>query len=771
MPADPPVELELPRLRPLLLLLLSLLVLLLAATLASQRALLRLNSLASHVRLQATARLSPYRRLLTTSSMAPEQFRTPPQKPPVFTATAESILADAKKSAEQSKKVLDDVVASVSPETATFENTLKPILIDGNESSGPQNIQTFYQHVSTNDSLREASTKAEELLNDFYIEAKMREDVFKLVNAAYATRESQNLDKESLHILEKERQKYIRNGLLLPPGDKRDRFKEIQKRLSQLCIQGKKNLNEEKGGVWFTPQELEGVPKDDIDVDTLEKGTGENEGKVKVTFKYNHFTPLVKYAIHEETRRRYIIADANKSNNNVEIFKEIMVLRDEAARLLGYDNHASVRIEEKMAKSPARVNEFLSDLRTRLAPGGEKEVKALTEYKKRDYEERGIPFDGNFYMWDTSYYSRIMKEKEYNVDEVAISQYFPAEPTFAGMLKIFEEIFGFVFVELGPEDRARLSPTGKAEDISWHEDVIIYSVWDEPAKGGEFCGYLYLDLFPRDNKYGHYANFGIEPGFLTVDGKRSYPSTSLVCNFSKPTATKPSLLKHHEVVTFFHELGHGIHDLAGRTRYSYTHGTATVADFVEAPSQMLENWCWTPSVLKSLSKHWETGEQIPDELVEKLVKTKHLNSAIGALAQLVIGTFDMTVHSPKTHEEAETTNYGKLWNQLRHDISGIKGPEDAGETIEWGNRYANIGHFLGGYDAGYYGYLYSEVFSLDMFHSFFKKNPMDGKEGRRYRHTVLERGGSIEEMEFLKEFLGREPSTEAFYEELGISAK
>lgn len=358
-----------------------------------------------------------------------------------------------------------------------------------------------------------------------------------------------------------------------------------------------------------------------------------------------------------------------------------MELRDEAARLLGYSDHASVRIEEKMAKSPARVNEFLGDLRTRLAPGGEKEVKALLEYKKQDYEERGIPFDGNFYMWDTSYYSRIMKEKEYNVDEVAISQYFPAESTFAGMLKIFEEIFGFAFVELGPEDRARLSPTGKAEDISWHEDVIIYSVWDEPAKGGEFCGYLYLDLFPRDNKYGHYANFGVEPGFLTLDGKRSYPSTSLVCNFSKPTATKPSLLKHHEVVTFFHELGHGIHDLAGRSRFSYTHGTATVADFVEAPSQMLENWCWTPSVLKSLSKHWETGERIPDELVEKLVKTKHLNSAIGALAQLVIGTFDMTVHGPKTHDEAKTTNYGKLWNQIRHDISGIKGPEDAGETM------------------------------------------------------------------------------------------
>lgn len=358
-----------------------------------------------------------------------------------------------------------------------------------------------------------------------------------------------------------------------------------------------------------------------------------------------------------------------------------MELRDEAARLLGYPDHASLRIEEKMAKKATSVNEFLGDLRTRLAPGGKKEADALLEYKKRDCEERGVEFDGNLYMWDTSFYTRIMKEKEYSVDENAISQYFPSESTFAGMLKIFEEIFGFVFVELKTEDRARLSPTGKAEDIAWHEDVIIYSVWDEEAAGGGFCGYLYLDLHPRDNKYGHYANFGLVPGYLTKDGEKNYPATALVCNFSKPTATKPALLKHHEVVTFFHELGHGIHDIAARTRYSYTHGTATVADFVEAPSQMLENWCWTPSVLKSLSRHWETNEQIPDDLVEKLIQTKHLNSATGALAQVLIGTFDMTIHGPKSHDEIKNLNCGQLWNQLRHDISGIKGPEDVGEGM------------------------------------------------------------------------------------------
>lgn len=278
-------------------------------------------------------------------------------------------------------------------------------------------------------------------------------------------------------------------------------------------------------------------------------------------------------------------------------------------------------------------------------------------------------------MWDTSFYSRIMKEKDFQVDEVKISQYFPVESTFNGMLKIFEEIFGFVFVELKEEDRARLSPTGKAEDIAWHEEVRIFSVWDDEAAGSAFNGYLYIDLHPRDNKYGHNACFDIEPGFTDAEGKRHHCATALVCNFSKPSATKPSLLKHHEVVTLFHELGHGIHDLSGRTRYSCTHGCSVVADFVEAPSQMLENWCWTPSVLKRLSQHWESKEQIPDELIEKLVATKNLNSATANLGQLLIGSFDMAVHTPESHDAVKAINAGRLWNEMRRDISGTKGPE------------------------------------------------------------------------------------------------
>lgn len=479
-----------------------------------------------------------------------------------------------------------------------------------------------------------------------------------------------------------------------------------------------------------------------------------------------------------------------QTNQNVPLFKEAVLLRDEAARLLGYPNHAAFRIEEKMAKEPATVNAFLSDLRTRLAPGGQKEKSHLLELKKKDEESRGLKPDGNYYLWDHRFYDRMMVEQEYSIDETKIAEYFPLQSTVRGMLHIFEELFGLVFVELDTDERKRLSPTGKAEDIAWHEDVIVFSVWDDSSEGDGFVGYLYLDLHPRQGKYGHAANFNLQPGYLKKDGTRRYPATALVCNFSKPTEKKPSLLKHDEVVTLFHELGHGIHDLAGRCTYSRFHGTSTVRDFVEAPSQMLENWCWTPSQLKALSNHYETGEKIPDELIEKQISTKHVNDALFNLRQLHFGIFDMTVHSPNTHEELENMDFSAIYNDLRTQIAGLDGPEALGEPryvffsnlvfqlshpltapqSNWGNGQSTFGHLIGGYDAGYYGYLSSEVYSTDMFYSVFKKDPMNGKEGRRYRHTVLERGGSQDEMITLEQFLGRKPSSDAFYAELGLTA-
>ncbi|KAI0593466.1 peptidase family M3 [Biscogniauxia sp. FL1348] len=702
--------------------------------------------------------------------MAPDKYKVPPQAPPTFTGTKESIVKDAQAICDTTRSLLDKIVAEVPADKASFASVLAPVVDDENLSQLSTRILGFYQYVSGNADLRNSSTEAEKLMDEFSIECNMREDVYKLVEAAFQAQKTQepDLDPESLRLLEKERKGYIRNGLGIPSGPLRDRFKEIKKRLSQISIEFQKHLNEENGGLWFTRQELEGVP-DDV-VDGLEKGTGENEGKVKLSFKYPDLFPALKFAKNPETRKKIFISNENKCNQNVPLFKETILLRDEAARLLGYPNHATFRIEDKMAKLPETVNTFLADLKTRLAPGGVKEKAHLLELKKKDEESRGLSSDGNYYLWDHRYYDRIMVEQEYSIDETKIAEYFPLQSTVRGMLHIFEELFGLVFVELDKEERQKVSPTGKAEDIAWHEDVILFSVWDDASEGEGFVGYLYLDLHPRQGKYGHAANFNLQPGFLKKDGTRRYPATALVCNFSKPTEKKPSLLKHEEVVTLFHELGHGIHDLSGRCKYSRFHGTATVRDFVEAPSQMLENWCWTPSQLKSLSNHYQTGEKIPDDLIEKLISTKHVNDALFNLRQLHFGIFDMTVHSPASHEELEKLDASALYNQLRAEIAGLNGPETLGEPSTWGNGQATFGHLIGGYDAGYYGYMTSLVYSADMFYSVFKKNPMDGKEGRRYRHTVLERGGSQEEMTTLEQFLGRKPNSDAFYAELGLTS-
>ena len=716
--------------------------------------------------------------------MASNQFRSPPQPPPVFTATPDSILRDTKKLIDKSRKIQDTVAQDVPLGEARFDNVMRPMAHDENYMSLEAHVLGFYQAVSTSKELRDASTEADKLFEDFSIESSMREDVFKKVDAALKANE--DLDPESKRLLEKDHKSYVRNGLGIPAGPQRDRFRDIKKRLSDMSITFQKRLNEENGGLYFTPEELEGVPKDLID--NFEPGAGANDGKVRVTFKYPDLFPVSKYAKNPEVRRQVFMANENKCNENVPLFKETVALRDEAARLLGYKNHAAFKIEDKMAKTPDWVDDFLGDLKKRLAPGGAKELKKLKKLKEADLDERGHTQDYKYFLWDHRFYDTMMLEREYQLDQERVSQWFPLSSTIRGMLHIFEELFGLQFIEVVGKDRDHIASSGKGADIVWHDDVQIFSVWDEEAEGGGFVGYLYLDLHPREGKYGHAANFNLQPGFIDKNGKRRYPATALVCNFSKPSSSRPSLLKHDEVVTLFHELGHGIHDLVSKTTYSRFHGTNTVRDFVEAPSQMLENWCWTPSQLRSLSKHWsylspqyekifkentteetQPPETIPDDLINNIIKTKHVNDALANLRQLHFGTFDMLVHEPASHHEIEVLPISETYNKMRKEISGLDGPEALGEGYDWGNGQATFGHLIGGYDAGYYGYLSSQVYSSDMFYSVFKKEPMNGKEGRRYRHAVLEKGGSQDEMDTLKGFLGREPSTEAFYKELGLS--
>lgn len=634
--------------------------------------------------------------------MAPKKFKNPPQAPPLFTGTPKSVIEDTRRIIENSRNTENTTVAEIKAQDATFNNVLLPMAHSENAWGLEGNIIGFYQSISTDQALRDASSEAEKLMDDYVIESSMREDVYKLVDAAFEKHE--NLDAESQRLLEKTRKGYIRYGLGLPVGPKRDRFKEIKKRLSQLSIVFSKNLNEEVGGVWFTPEELKGVPEDVVSL--FAKGEGENAGKLKMSFKKTDFFPTLKYAQNPATREKAYIEDANKLPQNIPIFREVILLRDEAARLLGYPNHAAFIIESKMAKTTSTVDDFLGDLRRRLTKGGESERKKLTDLKKQDLKNRSMEqsFDGRYYLWDHPFYSRLMLERDYSLDQEKLAEWFPLETSIRGMLTIFETLFGLSFVEITGADRSAISPSGEGNDIVWHPDCQVFSVWDSEDEGTGFVGYLYLDLHPREGKYGHAANFNLQPGFIDKNGTRHYPATALVCNFSKPTPKKPSLLKHGEVTTLFHELGHGIHDLVSKTQYSRYHGTSCVRDFVEAPSQMLENWCWTPSQLKALSHHYsslspeyelawreQAGEdapapekKVPDEMIDNLIKTKHVNDALFNLRQLHFGIFDMTVHEPASHADAEAFKISEMYNEIGYDITLLDSPAQLGKGNEWG---------------------------------------------------------------------------------------
>ncbi|KAJ2965485.1 hypothetical protein NQ176_g10594 [Zarea fungicola] len=360
--------------------------------------------------------------------MASEKFANPPQRPPLFNYTPSQIAAAAEEVEASLRSAIDKVVASTTPENATFANTLQPILDNDSAILGMNQRICFMQNVHKDAALREASVKADGKLRELDVELKMRDDIFQRVNTVFRNRESANLDTESARILEKEHKSY-----------------EIQLEISRKSLEVQNNNNNEVGGSWFTPEQLEGIPKTDIDIDALEKGTGENEGKVKVNYKYTSSVPLGKYAKNATTRRDYAIDESNKVNENVPLFQSLIELRDEAARIAGYKNHADLIISAKMAKDVDKVKAFLADLRSRVEDGGKQEVNRLLELKKKDYAERGQEFDGEIYSWDIAFYSRLLKENEYSINESEVAEYFPTWHTFRGMLGIFEKLFGLKF--------------------------------------------------------------------------------------------------------------------------------------------------------------------------------------------------------------------------------------------------------------------------------------------------------------------------------------
>jgi metallopeptidase MepB len=415
-----------------------------------------------------------------------------PQEPPDFSATAASLVDAAKGLVQEGLRLQKQLVDNVPPATANFANSILLLAQNENARTAESHILEFYQHVAADRELQAASRKAQSLLLDFALETYMRRDVFDIVDSVL--RRNEELDLQSRRFLEEEHKKYVRHGIGLPDGPQLKRFRDIQKCLNRVKIEFSKNLNDEHGGIWFTEEELDGVPNDLISL--LEKGTAENEGKFRLTFQYTDFSQALAYATRERTRKKVYVAYCNRCNDNVPLLREAVVLRDEAARILGYPNHAALRLQEKMIKSPNTINAFLGDLQSRLSAKGTEEVKRLQSLKIADVG------DDHYYLWDQSYYTRRFLEEGFGVDQEKIAEYFPLMQTIHNMLEIFSEMFGLIFIQQTENRNQR----GR---FVWHTDVRLFEAWDEETD--EFLGHLYMDLHPREGKFGHTANLNLRP--------------------------------------------------------------------------------------------------------------------------------------------------------------------------------------------------------------------------------------------------------------------
>jgi Zn-dependent oligopeptidase len=628
----------------------------------------------------------------------------------------------------EAREILDEMVAP--RDDRTFEDTMRPLDRIADVLSKANARYAFMGYVHPEKEVRSAAKTAEEKLETFGVEMVFRDDLNTAITLYAATDEAKALDGEQARLVEFTLRDLRHAGHELSP-EARARVKEKTQRLVELGVRFQENIDEWEDHILVTADELDGLPPSFAE--SLE--TDEEMGKLKVTLAYPHLIPFVENAKRRDLREELSFKfNTQAVDANRKILEEARELRHQIAEEFGVPSWAHHRLEERMAKDPERVAAFYEDLLPPLTKQGESDLSVMGDLLAADAGESQIQ------PWDWRFYDTQQRRTDYGVDPFEVASYFPLDAVLAGMFDLVQETFGLEFREIADPD-------------VWHPDVRLFAIHD--AANGEELAHFYLDLFPREGKYGHAAEFPLIMSRRMEDGSYQNPVCAMVANFTKPTASAPSLLQHSEVETLFHEFGHVLHQNLGRTEFARFAGTSVERDFVEAPSQIMQHWVWRADVLRRFARHHETGEPIPDHLVEQLVAARQLNVAVHQLRQLQFGWWDQTMHGTDVRLDFDTI--------LRDGARLGLMPFHEGTFA-----LASFGHLMGGYDAAYYGYMWSEVFGDDMFSRFEEEGVTNPAVGMAYRREVLERGGSVDADDMLAAFLGRKPDNTAFLRKLGI---
>lgn len=627
-------------------------------------------------------------------------------------------------------------------EVPDFANSIEAMERMGEKLGIIQGIFFNLNSAETNDEMQQIAQEVAPLLSEFGNDISLNPGLFARVKMVYEQKDRLALTAEQETLLENTYQAFVRNGANLSETDK-ETYRKITSELSKLGLQFSQNVLAETNAfeLHLTDEaELGGLPAFVRDAAAFQAKQKEKEGWL-FGLQQPSFLPFMKYSERRDLREKLFRASACKGNQNNDrdnkaIVKKILELKLQKAKLLGYQSHAQYKLARRMAETPERVNNFLNDLHQASKPAANTELAEVRQFA------RDLGFDGEIERWDWAFYSEKLKNARYGFNEEEVKPYFKLENVGSGVFGLAKQLYGLEFRE-----------TGEIE--VYHPDVKVYEVFDG---NGDFLAVFYADFFPREGK---------RPGAWMTDYRSQYmedgvnkrPHISIVCNFTKPTSTTPSLLTFDEVTTFLHEFGHALHGMLSQCRYPGTSGTNVYQDFVELPSQMHENWAYEKTWLDQFAVHFETGEKLPEELIQKLVASKNFQAGYFQERQLSFGMLDMAYHTktePMTESIAEFETRVMKPTELLVPVEGAL----------MSTAFSHI--FAGGYDAGYYSYKWAEVLDADAYSVFQKNGIFDRATADSFRENILEKGGSEHPMTLYKRFRGQEPSVDALLERSGL---